>query len=477
MTFEFTTLVFLVGSLILFYLATPKLRPLVLAFVSLFYVTHISGFAAAVMLATSAFAYIIGKVIHSNREKNSKLSLALTVFGVLVCALSLTVFKFGDLLNARGKLPGSLFFLVLPLGFSYYVFQSISFIVDVKTGKVKHFPSPVDFIIYQSLFMKFISGPIERAEDFFSQKEYVCNRKFLNEESLTLSFSYILYGFCMKLILANRFAKYTAILLENPDFHSRKALIFGSLMYTLQIYTDFAGYSSIAIGFASLFGIKLTQNFKAPYTAKSMSDFWRRWHISLSNWLKDYIYIPLGGNRKGTLRKHLNTVVVFLVCGLWHGNGLNFVAWGLMHGFLSVADSLFDTFHVWDAKVMKLVRRILVFCSVSLAWVLFGSGSLSSALRYIKYMFLGNDIDYSWTKELELLEMSNFQLYIMIIAVIVMIVMDVFSSVKKQDFPVLLANLSLPVRLLLFYVLLVLLLVYGVYGSSEQVIGFMYMDF
>ena len=477
MTFEFTTLIFLVGTLILFYLATPKLRPLVLTFVSLFYVAHLSRFAAAVMLATSVFAYILGRYIHREREKRPGFTLALTIFGVLVCVLSLTAFKLGDLLHSREALPQSLSWMVLPLGFSYYIFQSISFIIDVKKGTVNHFPSPVDFILYQSLFMKFISGPIERAENFFKQKEKVCRRKLFNEKALTRSFSYILYGFCLKLLLANRFAKYTAILLGNPDFHSGKALIAGSLMYTLQIYTDFAGYSSIAIGFALLFGIKLTQNFKAPYTAKSMSDFWRRWHISLSNWLKDYIYIPLGGNRKGTLRKHLNTVIVFLVCGLWHGNGLNFVAWGLMHGILSVADNCLESLHLWDAKVMKIVRRILVFCSVSIAWIPFGSGSLSSAIRYIKYMFLGNDIDYTWAHEMELLEMTHYQLWIMIIAVIVLIVMDVFSSVKKKDFPELISALALPVRLLIFYVLLVLLLVYGVYGPSEQVIGFMYMDF
>ncbi len=477
MTFEFTTLVFLVGTLVLFYLAPPKLRPVVLTFVSLFYVAHLSRFAALVMIATSVFAYVLGKLIYMKREKNQRLSQALVVFGVLVCALSLTAFKFGDFLRARESLPDTLSFLVLPLGFSYYIFQSISFLVDVKKGEVKHFPSPVDFIVYQSLFMKFISGPIERAENFFTQKEEVCRRKFLNEEALTRSFSYILYGFCLKLILANRFARFTGILLGNPDFHSRKALIAGCLMYTLQIYTDFAGYSSIAIGFASLFGIKLTQNFKAPYTAKSMSDFWRRWHISLSGWLRDYIYIPLGGNRKGDFRKHLNTVIVFFICGLWHGNGLNFVAWGLMHGCLSVADNVLEKLHVWDEKIMSIVRRILVLVSVSIAWIPFGSESLSGALRYIKYMFLGNDMDYSWAKEMELLEMSGCQLCIMIIAVLVLIFMDVFSSVKKRDLPELIAKKPLVARLLIFYVLLVLLLVFGVYGPSEQVIGFMYMDF
>ncbi|WP_026499488.1 MBOAT family O-acyltransferase [Butyrivibrio sp. WCD2001] len=477
MTFEFTTLVFLVGTLVLFYLAPPKLRPPVLALVSLFYVAHLSRFAAMVLLVTSAFVYVLGAIIHKKREENRRLAKALTVVGALVCVLSLSAFKLGDLLSSREKLPGSLSWMLLPLGFSYYIFQSISFIVDVNKGKVEHFPNPIDFIVYQSLYMKFISGPIERAEDFFAQKEKAVTGKFLNEMNITGAFSYILYGFCLKLLLANRFAKYTDILIGNPDFHSRGALIAGSLMYTLQIYTDFAGYSSIAIGFAKLFGIKLTQNFKAPYTAKSMSDFWRRWHISLSNWLKDYIYIPLGGNRKGVFRKHLNTVIVFLVCGLWHGNGLNFVAWGLAHGFLSVVDDILARLHVWDAKLMQIVRRVLTFCSVSLAWVLFGSGSLSSALRYIKYMFLGTEIDYSWAKEMELLEMSSYQLWIMLIAIVVLIVMDVYSSVKEKDLPELITEKALPVRLLVFYVLLVLLLVYGVYGPKEQVIGFMYMDF
>ncbi|MCR5342887.1 MAG: hypothetical protein K6E70_05880 [Butyrivibrio sp.] len=477
MTFEFTTLIYLVVTLVAFYISAPKYRNFVLMGASFGYIIILSRIAFIIMFAVAVFTYAIGFLIHKFIDTQAKLAGILTFFGVLACASSLCFLKLGDFLRARDQLPSFMSMAVLPIGFSYYIFQSISFLVDVRKGKMEHFPSVIDFLLYQSFFAKFISGPIERGENFFSQKEASTTGKFLNEENLNRSFAYILYGFSMKLILANRFAQYTSILLENPDYHSAKALIAGSLMYTLQIYTDFAGYSSIAIGIALLFGIKLTQNFKAPYTAKSMSDFWRRWHISLSNWLRDYIYIPLGGNRKGAFRKHLNTVIVFFVCGLWHGNGLNFVAWGLMHGFLSVVDNILEKCHVFDAKIMQIVRRVLVFISVSIAWVFFGSESLSRAIRYVRNMFLGSGISMSWGEEMEFIQMSNYQLWIMIIGVIVMIVMDVLASKKSKDFPEILMDLALPARLSVFFVLLILLLVYGVYGPSEQVIGFMYMEF
>ncbi|WP_029322641.1 MBOAT family O-acyltransferase [Butyrivibrio sp. AE3004] len=477
MTFEFTTLLFLTVALLAYYFSAPKYRPFVLMMVSFGYIAIMSRLAFAFMVAVSVFTYVAGFLIHRFHDGRPVLSKVLTVLSVVACVSLLSVLKMGAVLRARDTLPSFMAWAVLPIGFSYYIFQSISFLVDTEKGKTEHFPSPVDFLLYQSFFAKFISGPIERAENFFSQKEAAATAKFFNEENLNRSFAYLVYGFSMKLILANRFAKYTEILLNNPDFHSRIGLIAGSLMYTLQIYTDFAGYSSIAIGIALLFGIRLTQNFKAPYTAKSMSDFWRRWHISLSNWLRDYIYIPLGGNRKGAFRKYLNTVIVFFVCGLWHGNGLNFVAWGLIHGFLSVVDNFLESMHVFEAKAMKIVRRILVFISVSTAWIFFGCESLSRALVYVKNMILGSGVTMSWAEEMEFLEMSNYQFWIMIIGVVIMIVMDVFSSINEKDFPELLMEKALSVRLAVLFVLLVLILVYGVYGPSEQVIGFMYMDF
>ncbi|WP_044915639.1 MBOAT family O-acyltransferase [Butyrivibrio sp. WCE2006] len=477
MTFQFTTFLFLLVALLAYYISAPKYRPFVLMMASWGYIVIMSRIALVIMLAVSVFTYIIGFLIHRFQNGRQVLSRLITILGVVGCASSLCILKLGDVLRTRDHLPSFLSWTLIPIGFSYYIFQSISFLVDINRVEIAEFPSIIDFFLYQSFFAKFISGPIERGENFFSQKKAIYTAKFFNEENLNRSFSYILYGFCMKLILANRFAKYTEILLNNPDFHSSKALIAGSLMYTLQIYTDFAGYSSIAIGIALLFGIKLTQNFKAPYTAKSMSDFWRRWHISLSNWLRDYIYIPLGGNRKGAFRKHLNTIVVFFICGLWHGNGLNFVVWGLMHGFLSVIDNILEKAHAFDAKVMQIVRRILVFISVSIAWLFFGIDSVSRALTYIKNMFIGSGVNMTVSEEMSFLELSSYQLWIMIIGVLVMIVMDVLSSINKKDFPELLMVIALPARLTVFLGLLVLLLVYGVYGPSEQVISFMYMEF
>jgi alginate O-acetyltransferase complex protein AlgI len=281
----------------------------------------------------------------------------------------------------------------------------------------------------------------------------------------------------MKLMIADRLASYTPFFLEHPSTHESWSLVVGSLMYTVQIYADFAGYSSIALGIASLFGIKLTQNFRAPYLAESMSDFWRRWHISLSSWLKDHIYIPLGGNRKGSFRKYLNTFIVFVVCGLWHGNGMNFLVWGMMHGIFSVVDVMLDKTGIWKNKVCAVIRRILVFCSVSFAWIFFGSGSFSSAITFLKYMILGTGNNTTIEAELTLIETTMVQIVILLISIAVMIVFDILIKKKNMDFGEILAQLPLGARLFSFYVMIMVILVFGAYGPSTDITGFMYMQF
>ena len=429
------------------------------------------------MLAVTAVNYLCGLPMQRASLPRPVKRLLLAV-GVLAGLGLLFYFKYAAFfVNTVGGWfgkPDLVQKAALPIGISFYTFQALTYTVDVYRGKAPVQKNPLKLLLYVSCFPQLIAGPIVQYADI---AEKLDNRT-ITVEGYLHGFRRFCVGLAKKVLLANLCGSVIAEL-GMADAGSLTVLgaWLGMILYSLQIYFDFSAYSDMAIGIGRMLGFRYKENFNYPYMADSVTDFWRRWHISLSNWLRDYIYIPLGGNRKGAFRKHLNTIIVFFVCGLWHGNGLNFVAWGLMHGFLSVIDNVLDSIHVWDSVVMKIVRRVLVFVSVSLAWVLFGSGSLSSALRYIRYMFLGNDIDYTWSKEMELLEMSSFQLWIMVIAVIVMIVMDIFSSKKKKDLPVLVTEMALPARLLIFYVLLVLLLVFGVYGPSEQVIGFMYMDF
>ncbi|MBE5859741.1 MAG: MBOAT family protein [Butyrivibrio sp.] len=477
MSFTISSLLFLTAGLFLFYIIKPSLRVHILCAVSLFYIWRLSVSACITVIVTTAIVYFMAQLISKNRSDKPRLSKTICTLGCILCILSLCVYKYASKMVPGDGVFGPFSKIVIPIGFSYYIFQSIGFLVETYKEKFKEFPKLSEFLLYQIFFAKFLSGPIERMERFQTSLKKISEIRFLDEERLSLSFSYIIYGYFMKLMIADRLASYTPFFLEHPSTHESWSLVVGSLMYTVQIYADFAGYSSIALGIASLFGIKLTQNFRAPYLAESMSDFWRRWHISLSSWLKDHIYIPLGGNRKGSFRKYLNTFIVFVVCGLWHGNGMNFLVWGMMHGIFSVVDVMLDKTGIWKNKVCAVIRRILVFCSVSFAWIFFGSGSFSSAITFLKYMILGTGNNTTIEAELTLIETTMVQIVILLISIAVMVVFDILIKKKNMDFGEILAQLPLGARLFSFYVMIMVILVFGAYGPSTDITGFMYMQF
>ncbi len=476
MSFTISSLIFLAVSLVLYYLVKTEYRVYVICAVSLFYIWRLSPVACITVVVTTVIVYALGFLIHYFTDKNKGASRLITFVGCVLCVFSLCVYKYGSRFYAVTH-SDILLNIAIPIGFSYYIFQSIGFLVEVYKGEFGVYPKPSELLAYQVFFAKFLSGPIERASKFIPSLKKILEVKFLDEERLTLSFSYIVYGYFMKLMIADRLAGYTPYFLEHPSTHAAWALVVGSLMYTMQIYTDFAGYSSIAIGIAGLFGIEITQNFRAPYLAESMSDFWRRWHISLSSWLRDHIYIPLGGNRKGNFRKQLNTFIVFVVCGLWHGNGMNFLVWGIMHGLFSIADSMLERMGVWEKKIAAIIRRVLVFCCVSFAWIFFGSGSMSSAITFIKYMILGTGNSKNIASEIELIETTGAQIWILVLSLIVMVVFDILIKKKDKDFGVILSKVPLVPRLVIFYLLIMVILVFGAYGPSTDITGFMYMQF
>ena len=477
MPFEIISLIFLIAALFSFYVVRDEYRICVLAVFSMGYVFYLNPGACAILLVVSAAIYFVGAISFFLKNRNNTISAVVGLLGIISCIGCLILFKYSGMVARFPGIPATVSSLVLPMGFSYYIFQGIGFLADIKSGKLEKLPRPDEFLLYQSFFAKFTSGPIEKAGKFFAQKNAIMEARFWDENRLNRAASYMVYGYFLKLMVANRMAEYTDRIFINPGNHPTMAVIAACFMYTFQIYCDFAGYSMIAVGIAGLFGIELTQNFNAPYMASGMSDFWRRWHVSLSSWLRDYIYIPLGGNRKGKLRKYLNTVIVFVVCGLWHGNGLNYLLWGITHGFLSVADSILDAVGVWKTKVATWIRRVLTFLSVSVAWIFFGSSSASASLRFMKYMILGSETYRDYQTEIEYIELAPIQIRIMVIAVLVVIIMDIISYYKKKVLPELILDLPLIGRLAILGIMFIIMVVYGVYGPSSDVTGFIYMNF
>lgn len=279
--------------------------------------------------------------------------------------------------------------LVLPLGISFWTFSILSYLIDVKQGRIKAEHNLGLWATYVLYFPKLVSGPIERAGTFLSQ---ISNPRPFSYESAVYGLRQFALGLFRKVVIADYLATFTDVAFNHPERFGSGALVLSAFLYSIQIYNDFAGYSDMAIGASRLLGIDLQDNFRSPYFARSLKEFWSRWHISLSTWFRDYLYFPLGGSRCCLFRARLNLLTTFLISGLWHGANLTFVIWGLIHGFVQIFEKTFssilsNTFHRFKFKpISAFIGWLLTFSIVTLAWVFFRCESFDGACIYIKKM-------------------------------------------------------------------------------------------
>lgn len=318
---SFFFIAFFVITLCFFYLLPGKWRVAFLCLMSCFLCAFLDIRSLFILVAGILYCYLGGIFLdqyhsHMTNEKKQLNRKWLLFLLVGFCVLWITAYKFGTYFCTRFGIhvPGSVLTrLVMPIGFSFYLFQIISYFVDIYRGNAKAERNFWNLALWLSYFPKLISGPIEREHDFLPQLQNVRNVKFWHTGRISVSLSYVLWGYFLKIVIADRLMPMVDRIFDNPGGFDSFFLVLGAVLYTFQIYCDFAGYSYIAVGLSELFGIHLTMNFKEPYTAQSMTDFWRRWHISLSSWLRDYLYIPLGGNRKGKRVSFLRATGVFLL--------------------------------------------------------------------------------------------------------------------------------------------------------------------
>ncbi len=279
--------------------------------------------------------------------------------------------------------------LFLPIGISFYTFQSLSYLIDVYREEIKPSRNILDYAFYMTFFPHLVAGPIVRARDFLPQiRQPLLVDNLLVKEAVLK----ICSGLTKKLLIADMLAKYVDMVHEFPEGFSGLEHFFSMYAYTFQIYFDFSGYSDIAIGIALLLGYRLKENFNNPYLAGNITEFWRRWHISLSLWLRDYIYIPLGGNRKGVFNMYLFLIITMLVGGFWHGADWKFVIWGLAHGLLLVLHKLIAPFFKKELPWLKPLWLIITFHCVALLWIFFRAGSMDTALYSIGMIFTSIDL-------------------------------------------------------------------------------------
>ena len=334
--------------------------------------------------------YIFGILVYERKRRKVYL-----IIGILINVISLGYFKYTNFLidniNAVLKADIATLNILVPLGISFFVFKAISYLVDIYKCKVKPEKNIVDFLLFMTFFSQILSGPIVRYIDMKDDLK----RRIINNEDIRYGLMRFVIGLAKKVFIANNLGGLVDAIWGTSTHELTIAVAWvGSIAYTLQIYFDFSGYSDMAIGLARVFGFKFKENFDYPYISLSITEFWRRWHISLSSWFRDYIYIPLGGSRTGNV--YFNIFVVFLVTGIWHGSAWNFVIWGLWNGFFNIIEKFLGNkgYKVGTGTIFqKIISYVYTMFVVNLGWVFFRAPSLRHACSYILSMFGLNSIN------------------------------------------------------------------------------------
>lgn len=407
----------------------------------------------------------------------------------------LAVFKYGNfvletvdgLLAAAGiSVSGHRLDLLLPVGISFYTFQALGYIIDVYRSDVKAERNLIRYALFVSFFPQLVAGPIERSKNLLGQLRNTGRLKLWNARRVTSGAILMAWGFFMKMVIADRAAILVDTVFDHFRYYGSTELCLATVGFAIQIYCDFSSYSAIAIGAAKIMGFRLMENFNTPYFAVSIRDFWSRWHISLSTWFRDYLYIPLGGNRKGRARERINKMVIFLVSGLWHGASWNFVLWGGIHGMYQVAA---DVTGPWREKVCrkfgirqecfswKLLKIAFTFILVNFAWIFFRADSVADALRILKRILL-NPTPWLWFNGgIYELGLNRMEFGILLVSVACLFLVDLVRYKKKETIDVFLMRQNLWFEWLVVILLITAVFVFGEYGPAFDAQQFIYFQF
>lgn len=395
----FSSLTFLFGFLpilliLYFILKKRKYKNIVLLIFSLIFYAWGEPKYIFLMLLTILIVYIFGILIDKFDKKNKKILKKISLIICIILVLgSLIFFKYSNFLienvNLAFKAKIKPLNIVMPIGISFYTFQILSYIIDLYNKKIKLQKNYFSLALYVSLFPQLIAGPIVRYE---TVEEEIDNRKETKEDVISGTKRFII-GLSKKVIIANQMALLADLIFNKHNGAYGTTIIWlGTFAYTLQIYFDFSGYSDMAIGLGKIFGFHFLENFDYPYISKSVTEFWRRWHISLSTWFRDYVYIPLGGNRVNKFKWIRNIILVWLLTGLWHGAAWNFIIWGIYYGLLLLFEKLF--FDRILKKLPTIINWLYTFIIVMIGWMIFRSNSLNELLLFIKTMFVYKQTDW-----------------------------------------------------------------------------------
>ncbi len=463
---------------LIFYCVPAMLRLPLLCVSSFLYIFSLNTVAGIAVLGAAVFAWIIGlltgNLLEMGKHEAGRIVTGLAIFA---SAASLLLLKYIPAAAERVfERDHFLADVMVPMGYSFFIFQVISYFADVYHGKTKPFRNIMRASLYLAWFPRFVCGPIERAEEFSRRMEEAVRVRLYDPKRWTRVIHYCVIGYFMKTVVADRLAIFADDIIDHYRQFSLPFLILGILFYTLQIYFDFAGYSCFALGVSLAFGIELTQNFLTPYFSANITEFWRRWHQSLSSWLRDYVYFPLGGNRHGTTRKIVYTLIVFLICGIWHGTGLNFIIWGLLHGLYSAADSFMKERGVNRIRT-GIIGRILTFVSVAFAWLFFRASSTRTALGYLSSMVTGGLHLETFAEEAASLHLDLIEALVIIGTVLFVMLLEYPAYRRSISVPEMTSQMHELPRYSLIFVFLTSIFIFGIYGPEVDSTEMIYMQF
>lgn len=344
-----------------------------------------------VLLYITCITFLFAKAIQKRKNKS------LLRFGVILSLLPLFSFKYlgfvndliGEILNGLGGTYAiHVSNILMPLGLSFFTLQALGYMLDVYYDRIEAETNWWHYMLFVSFFPQIASGPINKAKDLLPQIKGI---RVFHEEQFVQGLKWILWGMFLKVVLADRVGIYVDSIFNNYQHMSGLSCMVASVLYSFQIYGDFAGYSFMALGVGELFGFELINNFKRPYLAASVTEFWHRWHISLSLWLRDYVYIPLDGSRCSKLRNYWNIFVTFLVSGIWHGANLTYIFWGILHGLFQIIEKMFGLHKRASRGGVHFCRIMVTFILVTLAWVFFRMPTLTDGFNVIARIFTNGD--------------------------------------------------------------------------------------
>ena len=478
-----------------YYVIPYKFRHIFLLIASYYFYMCWNPKYALLMFTSTLVTYLSGLLIdRANRIQSEKKKITykkMYLAGSLVINLGiLFFFKYSNffldslsrlLACAHITMPDVRFDIILPVGISFYTFQAISYSIDVYRGDIYTEKNFLKYALFVSFFPQLVAGPIERSKNLLKQ---INVKHPFDAHRVHTGLIQMLWGMFQKVLISDNIAMIVSNVYDNYEKYGSVELIFATILFAFQIYCDFGGYSNIAIGAARVMGFDLMENFNAPYLANTVADFWRRWHISLSTWFRDYLYIPLGGNRKGKLRKYSNIMIVFFVSGLWHGASWHYVVWGMLNGIYQIIGDLLMPIRNKFVKIFnvnrtafshRLLKIMTTFILVDISWVFFRADSFSQAFEILHKMV--TKINLNPMLDGSLLELGIARPQCIAVMMMAVLIFADLCKYFKIDLKEKLCTQGIWFQYLVYFFLIFSILILGSYGPQFDESQFIYFQF